>query len=90
LESSPYLNCSQILQIEYFNKFLLKIKAVSQRMPSVPIDFIIFNRIIFKLKNSRIHEPQNNINPHKFYLAFSQKNILKIYILKNIKYCLFR
>jgi hypothetical protein len=42
------------------------------------ITLLIFKRILLKTKNSRIHEPLNDIEPHKFYLAFPKKNILKL------------
>jgi hypothetical protein len=44
---------------------------------SAAIIFLIFKRMLFKLKNSRIHEPPNDNKSRKFYLAFSKKNIFK-------------
>jgi hypothetical protein len=32
------------------------------------------------MKNRRIHEPPNGIEPCKFYLAFSKKSLLKRFI----------
>jgi hypothetical protein len=44
---------------------------------SAAIDLLIFKRMLFKAKNSRILEPPDDIEPHKFFLVFSKKNILK-------------
>jgi hypothetical protein len=41
------------------------------------ITLLIFKRVLFKTKNSRIHEPPNNIESYRFYLAFSKKKHLK-------------
>jgi hypothetical protein len=39
-----------------------------------------FKRLLFKKKNSRIHEPPNDIESHRFFLAFLKKNLLKLLI----------
>jgi hypothetical protein len=45
---------------------------------SITTNLLIFKRILFKMKNSRTHEPPNNIESPKFHLAFSKKNLLKL------------
>jgi hypothetical protein len=39
-----------------------------------------FKILLFKKKNSRIYEPPNDIEPHRFYLAFPKNNLLKLFI----------
>jgi hypothetical protein len=34
-------------------------------------NILIFKRLLFKTKNSRIHEPPNGIEPYRFFLVFS-------------------
>jgi hypothetical protein len=42
------------------------------------VALIIFKRLLFKIKNSRIHEPPNDIELLKFFLAFSKKTLLNL------------
>jgi hypothetical protein len=42
--------------------------------PSVAINLLIFIRLLFKMKNSRIHEPPNDIGLYKSFFV-----LLKIF-----------
>jgi hypothetical protein len=47
---------------------------------AVTTTLLIFNRLLFKMKNSRIHEPPYDSGPYIFYLTFSKKNLLTLLI----------